>query len=57
MNSFALELVLSVLLEKFIFHPGEKEIYWNMGGVANPIVKDSGTNYPQMPLKMTFVQE
>jgi len=52
-----MKLVLSVLLEKFIFHPGEKEVYWNMGaGAAHPIVKDSGTNYPQMPLKMTFVQ-
>ncbi len=39
--SFVLELVLSALLEKFVFHPGKKEIYWNMGGgVANPIVKD-----------------
>jgi len=52
-----MKLVLSILLEKFVFHPGQKEIYWNMGGVANPIVKDSGTNYPQMPLKVTFVGE
>lgn len=52
-----LELVLSILVEKFVFHPGDKEIYWNMGGVANPVIKDSATNYPELPLKMIFVEE
>jgi len=50
-----MKLILSVLLEKFAFHPGQEEIFWNMGGVASPVVKDSKTNYPQLPLKVTFI--
>ncbi|KLO13021.1 cytochrome P450 [Schizopora paradoxa] len=50
-----LKLVLATLLHTFKFQPGSKEIYWNMGGVANPVVKDSPTNYPELPLKVTML--
>jgi len=51
------ELVLSMLLETFVFSPGSKEIYWNMGGLQSPVTKDSQDNAPQLPLKVTFVED
>lgn len=51
------ELVLSVLLETFIFSPGSKEIEWVMRGLAAPKTKDSEGAKRAMPLKLTIVGE
>jgi hypothetical protein len=50
------ELVLSVLLEKFVFSPGSKEIYWNMTGINTPVVKGVDDLSPQLPLNVAFVK-
>lgn len=51
------ELVLSVLLETFIFSPGNKEIEWVMRGLAIPIIKDSGDARRTMPMKLALVRD
>lgn len=51
------ELVLSVLLESFIFSPGTKEIEWVMRGLATPIIKDSGDARRTMPMKLALVRD
>lgn len=49
------ELVLSILLESFIFSPSSKEIVWNMRGLASPTIKGSKQDRPVMPMKLTLV--
>lgn len=51
------ELVLSVLLEMFIFSPGTKDIEWIMSGLATPIIKDSGDARRTMPMKLALVRD
>lgn len=50
------ELVLSILLESFVFSPGTKDIYWNMSGLAAPSIKGTKLGRPVMPLKLTLVE-
>ncbi|KAI5118019.1 hypothetical protein M0805_003456 [Coniferiporia weirii] len=51
-----IKMVLSLLLEKFIFSPGP-EIYWAMATQASPVVKGQTGTFPQLPLKMSLVKE
>lgn len=48
-----IEIVLATLSEAFEFSP-TKEIYWNMGGLASPVMKDSDDDTPQLPLMVTL---
>ena len=54
---FFSELVLSVLLETFVFSPGSQEIYWNMGGLQSPVVKGSTDITPRLPMNVAFVKD
>lgn len=48
------ELVLSILLETFIFSPGSKQISWAMSNVVGPYVR--GEEKTQLPLKVSLVE-
>ncbi|KAF5382086.1 hypothetical protein D9615_004310 [Tricholomella constricta] len=48
------EVVLSVLLLHFRFHPPEAEIVWEMGPIAIPTVKGK-SGEPVLPLKMELL--
>ena len=53
----SIELVLSVLLERFIFSLGTKEIYWKMNGPQIPVIRapfGDGIS-PQVPLDIRAV--
>ncbi|KAL5482417.1 hypothetical protein ACEPAI_9011 [Sanghuangporus weigelae] len=54
-SELEMKVVLSVLLEKFIFEPGP-EVYWGMGGIISPIVKETGKR-GQNPLKVSLVKK
>ncbi len=51
-----IELVLSVLLETFVFE-AEKEFFWPMAGLRKPTLKGSDDLRPQLPLKVSLVQK
>ncbi|KAI5121967.1 hypothetical protein M0805_002037 [Coniferiporia weirii] len=51
-----MKLVLSILLERFAFTPGSKEIYWAMNFLQTPVIKDSPSVSPQLPLKVSFAE-
>jgi len=51
-----IKLVLSVLLEAFIFFPGSKEICWNMSTFQTPTIKDSDDTTPQLPLRVSLIE-
>lgn len=51
------ELVLSILLETFVFAPGSQEVYWAMGGLQSPVIKGSSDITPRLPLKVSFVND
>ena len=53
-NTTIPELVLSVLVEAFIFKPGV-EVSWDMGVVSSPRVKDSTDIMPSLPMKVVPV--
>ena len=50
-------MVLSILLETFVFKPG-KEINWAMAGLAAPIPKGQSESdfYPSLPLRVSLVK-
>lgn len=50
------ELVISILLEAFVFEPGSKEIYWNMGILQSPVLKGSSDERPQLPLRISLAK-
>lgn len=54
---YLIELVLSVLLESFIFSPGTQEIEWVMRGIAAPTTKNSLDDRRTMPLKLALVRD
>ena len=47
-------MVLSVLLEAFIFEPGPP-VKWEMGIITVPRVTGAASNIPQLPLKIRSV--
>ncbi|KAH8114788.1 cytochrome P450 [Phellopilus nigrolimitatus] len=49
-----MKLVLSILLESFIFEPGP-DIFWAMNFLQSPVLKDSDKVVPQLPLKVKLV--
>lgn len=51
------EVVLVELLEGMRFSPSDKNILWNMPGVAHPVVADgSGLEKAQLPIKVELVK-
>ncbi|KAL5524315.1 hypothetical protein ACEPAF_9455 [Sanghuangporus sanghuang] len=55
-SEIEMKMVLSMLLEKFVFEPGP-EIYWQMGALYHPVVKDEGRHKVQAPLKVSLVDK
>lgn len=51
------ELVLSVLLETFVFSPSSKDIFWAMSFLQSPVLKGAKSLSPQLPLKLSFVEQ
>lgn len=54
----SVEMVLSVLLETFIFKPGP-EIRWAMASLAAPIRagQDEKNLYPSLPIRLELVEK
>lgn len=52
---FVSELLLAVLLDTFLFSPGEEEAEWNMGIICSPVLKTSGDDTPRLPLKVSVI--
>ncbi|KAI5118021.1 hypothetical protein M0805_003458 [Coniferiporia weirii] len=50
-----IKLVLSVLLETFVFGPGP-EVSWQMSAVATPVVKGAGKDRFELPLSLSLVE-
>lgn len=52
------EVVLVELISRFEFELGKhKNIYWQMGGIATPIIDENSTLDPQLPLKVTSLKD
>ncbi|KAI5121966.1 hypothetical protein M0805_002036 [Coniferiporia weirii] len=51
-----MKLVLSILLERFAFDLGSKEIYWAMNFLQSPVIKDSPSVSPQLPLRVSLAE-
>ena len=51
-GAWCAEVVLAALLSKFRFAPSDKEIVWEMSGIAIPTVKGS-PRVQKMPLVVT----
>ncbi|KAH8119691.1 cytochrome P450 [Phellopilus nigrolimitatus] len=51
-----MKMVLSVLLETFIFSPSSKDIFWAMSFLQSPVIKGATSLSPQLPLKVSFVE-
>ncbi|KZT73293.1 cytochrome P450 [Daedalea quercina L-15889] len=45
-----IKAMLSILLPRFTFAPGEKEIVWRAAHAVFPTVRDDATSTPQLPL-------
>ena len=56
MTDCSIELVLSILLEAFVFSPGSREIYWYSTNIASPGVKGEGHEVPRLPLNLSFAK-
>ncbi|KAF8805218.1 cytochrome P450 [Phlegmacium glaucopus] len=54
-SQLEMKVVLSLLIESFEFTPSKKEIFWQMNGLAAPIVIGEGTR-PQLPMIVKLVQ-
>jgi len=55
-SELEMKVVLSILIESFIFSETKQDIQWNLGGIAHPVVPKSATPAkPQMPLIVTAV--
>ena len=50
-----LELVLSILLDKFVFKPSDKEILWDFNGVRKPVVKGDEMS-PRLPIRVAIAE-
>ena len=49
------ELVLALLVEKFVLEPGP-DVFWAMGNVQLPMLANSEDTTLQMPLKVSLVE-
>ena len=53
---FPVEVVLAVLLERLQFLSLHKKVFWQMNGIAVPILEESESLEPQLPLRVTLVK-
>ncbi|KAG2001583.1 cytochrome p450 [Coprinopsis cinerea AmutBmut pab1-1] len=49
------EVVLVTLLEKLRFTSLGKKVYWQMNGIAQPIIEEEGSLDPQLPIKVELL--
>ncbi|TEB32626.1 cytochrome P450 [Coprinellus micaceus] len=57
-SQLEMKVVLVELISRFKFELGEhKNIYWQMGGIATPIIDENSTLDPQLPLKVTSLKD
>lgn len=49
-------MVLSVLLETFVFKPGP-DIFWVMSALAAPIPVGQKDIYPRLPIRLSLVEQ
>ncbi|KAH8119663.1 cytochrome P450 [Phellopilus nigrolimitatus] len=51
-----MKMVLSILLETFVFSPSSKDVFWAMSFLQSPVIKGSTSLAPELPLKVSFVE-
>jgi hypothetical protein len=44
------EVVLLFLIDAFRFRPSDKEIFWQMNGIATPVLAKGTDKHPQLPM-------
>ncbi|KAI5116491.1 hypothetical protein M0805_000625 [Coniferiporia weirii] len=54
-SEMEMKMVLSVLLEKFVFEPGP-DLDWEFSVISFPIPKDTTDRMPRLPLKVSLVK-
>lgn len=57
LNPVFAEIMVSMLVEKFVFEPSDKEIVWRNSIVATPVTKGNETDTPHLPLKVSLVKD
>lgn len=48
-------MVLSILLESFVFEPGS-EVFWEFGFINVPVAKGTGDGMPRLPMKVSLLR-
>ncbi|TFK29499.1 cytochrome p450 [Coprinopsis marcescibilis] len=56
-SQLEMKIVLIVLLSKFKFECLHKNVFWQMNGIAQPILEEAESLEPKLPLKVTFLDE
>ncbi|KAI5121458.1 hypothetical protein M0805_009566 [Coniferiporia weirii] len=54
-SEMEMKMVLSILLEVFIFEPGH-DVFWEFSFIHAPIAKGTKDGMPRLPLKVSFVK-
>ncbi|TFK40021.1 cytochrome P450 [Crucibulum laeve] len=54
-SQLEMKVVLAMLLRSFEFSPSEKEIFWQMSGIAIPVVVGGDPLRASLPMKMTLL--
>ncbi|KAF5351555.1 hypothetical protein D9758_007246 [Tetrapyrgos nigripes] len=49
-SQLEMKVVMSILIDSFKFTPADKEITWQMGAVATPVVVNDTGSLPQLPV-------
>ncbi|PPQ88841.1 hypothetical protein CVT25_010440 [Psilocybe cyanescens] len=55
-SQLEMKIVLSLLIEDFKFSPSDKEIFWRMGGIAQPTVSNFYNPNFQLPIIVQSIQ-
>ncbi|KAG2007200.1 cytochrome p450 [Coprinopsis cinerea AmutBmut pab1-1] len=54
-SQLEMKVVLVTLLEKLRFTSLGKKVYWQMNGIAQPIIEEEGSLDPQLPIKVELL--
>ncbi|KAI5116489.1 hypothetical protein M0805_000623 [Coniferiporia weirii] len=54
-SEMEMKMVLSILLEAFVFEPGP-DIFWELGLISTPAAEGTKDGMPRLPLKVSLVQ-
>ncbi|KAF8199601.1 cytochrome P450 [Pholiota molesta] len=49
-SQLEMKVVLLLLIDAFRFRPSDKEIFWQMNGIATPVLAKGTNKHPQLPM-------